>query len=97
CLSDWSSDVCSSDLDSLQGVPVQQPSRHLRVLDPRRVAEGIDLVPEVEGYGVCEGLGGFGEVEGEDAGEAAGFYRVEILPEVSEIGRASCREGGGCW
>src|SRR3546814_2752097 len=82
-ISDWSSDVCSSELDP--------PVRRHRVLD---LLEGVvghveldDIVQEARGhsYRVSEGL----VIECTVCSHE--LAKVDA-PEVAEIGRASCRE-----
>src|SRR5262245_63018704 len=80
CLSDWSSDVCSSDLP-VRGEPHDRrleaaEAVHRRVPVLQREAVAIERVLEAEGP---HGHGG---------------YEEEDHDGVPEIGRASCRERG---
>src|SRR5205814_7415540 len=84
CLSDWSSDVCSSDLT----VPGQkEPGRALAA------AHAFDI--EAAKARLAAANGGY-EIVHESAGLELGVY-VLVAPEADdqqphEIGRASCRE-----
>src|SRR5205814_7252474 len=88
CLSDWSSDVCSSDLVVAPDVGSAKMARgfakrldaSLAIIDKRRpsanIAEVVNVVGEVEGKDV---------LLPDDMIDTAGTI---------EIGRASCRERG---
>src|SRR3546814_1822021 len=77
-ISDWSSDVCSSDLEL--GHPVGPPGL-LRVVEQGRRVEVVDPTLALGGRPV-EAV-----PERVDAGPARGHD-----PEAGEIGSASCRE-----
>src|SRR3546814_15396451 len=103
-ISDWSSDVCSSDLEIAAAAPLEH--RHARAamadlaarLDARR---NLDLV------GVAIGIGNLDHPAERGGREADRRARVERgalaieqrmprdMDEDVEIGRASCRESGG--
>src|SRR5205814_2933264 len=89
CLSDWSSDVCSSDLlrRHLQPRPRgRERDEHYR-LHRRQVT---CRRPEVDRNRACAPGGGAGGVRRMLSG---GWWQEGPLPSVAEIGRASCREG----
>src|SRR5947199_196224 len=84
CLSDWSSDVCSSDLDRLLAA--------LTALE--RLLLGLDQLAQRGGeIGLAEhlaGVGGFALLA-----RVREVHRTRVLPLLDallEIGRASCRE-----
>src|SRR5690606_41190206 len=86
---DWSSDVCSSDLDE---VNLQRAPRPTEQLTPRKIwpprDEGIHVVAQQDGAKI--GIKGMTlKVTGKD-----GVTIKEIPLANLEIGRASCREGG---
>src|SRR5207245_3747798 len=92
CYRDWSSDVCSSDLQQLLVLP------ELLLRDPRERG----LIPR--GQDVAEAnlrSGGGVEVliDGREVGVRAAGKRSLVELQTGEIGRASCRErverGGG--
>src|SRR3546814_13571087 len=93
-ISDWSSDVCSSDLVSVWLTPLQhQPNNRLRCRFVIRFIElglaghGADLPVEI-GIGLGGGPDAEHQVVGVDGGDLAA-----VDPGLdAEIGRASCRE-----
>src|SRR5205814_4849542 len=91
CLSDWSSDVCSSDL-LLAQASVDEPLRER--------AQGLALssgeAAVAQGLGISrEQLGGRGQMPSESLlqmrDDRSGRGDGQLL--AGEIGRASCREG----
>src|SRR5205814_6887902 len=86
CLSDWSSDVCSSDLQPFEVQVGQAP-------DPHPLADPAD-VPRLDGpEEEFADRGEPGELPA--AAEDHLGRQVEVLNEpAAEIGRASCRERG---
>src|SRR3546814_15010313 len=93
-ISDWSSDVCSSDLDvAALAVHLQDLERLRHVHQRGHVAHraDIDLAARQEGDGAVE-------VDGEAALDAAEDHTLDAaaLGEFGfeQIGRASCRESG---
>src|SRR3546814_18788289 len=102
-ISDWSSDVCSSDLDN---------SRCYRLSEAERVAHGDDVVADLQQVRVAQGQSH--EVVGRDLDDGDVRPRVRtdlptlqaatvahgdgdlvsLLPHVvvGKLGRASCRE-----
>src|SRR3546814_13088542 len=103
-ISDWSSDVCSSDLQQLAGL-------HPREVAPARIhqeapAVGRDggaevvadrLVPaeldgETEGRRQIDAQLGFAVLPGRPEGYAAVRAHLNLPSDTAEIGRASCRE-----
>src|SRR5205814_5501957 len=79
CLSDWSSDVCSSDLLTKAGV--------LLGLD--------GLTPPAKGARVSFGGGKTKVTDGPftEAKEVlGGYWMIQVKSRAEEIGRASCRE-----
>src|SRR3546814_12619112 len=89
-ISDWSSDVCSSDLRQEQG----ELGCQLLVVGGRRPLEGVDVggphrvleAPRLAGEGrVLDGLVQHSSRAAVDAVE-------DLLELLGEIGRASCRE-----
>src|SRR5205814_3128212 len=78
CLSDWSSDVCSSDLVFLKHIGKEEI-----VGDPNHVL----FFRRNEPYRVAHPVG-----QGDDCTVLA--FPTELLAESVEIGRASCRERG---
>src|SRR3546814_14055665 len=95
-ISDWSSDVCSSDLD-LEAVvrAVGQATGKNFVIDPR-VKGTVNLVTEapVSRAQALETLGSVLRMQGYAMVEANGFTKVvpEADAQLQENGRASCRE-----
>src|SRR3546814_1945625 len=91
-ISDWSSDVCSSDLDECR--VVAQPPLMLGVLGQMAEVQTHDARDRVESAneeveGVTDQF-----VVGERAAAYFGLDAVadEIVARVAQIGRASCRE-----
>src|SRR3546814_1943127 len=88
-ISDWSSDVCSSDL--FQAVEVKDPLRtkQLRVGLTQLGEEGAIQVfrPEVAGGSLL--LGAVGQLQFE---VVAHRLKTEYGVEARQLGRASCRE-----
>src|SRR3546814_13677024 len=82
---DWSSDVCSSDLKSIE----QILERYVARFRDRRADWNAFEDAKIEGYKRAQhrfiGAGGSGKHEGAAFIPAGGFT-------LSEIGRASCRE-----
>src|SRR5205814_5164636 len=93
CLSDWSSDVCSSDLrDAIatQGL-TDYPTwvrRYdtLSAADVEAIRAHVAALPERPRVSVI--------VEGEDEQTRRSLEAQLYAPHEVEIGRASCREGG---
>src|SRR3546814_12744693 len=84
-ISDWSSDVCSSDLGAIFGA---YGEANATIADWHEIeASGMTtlMVPEAAG-----GFGG-GWSDGAVLFRLVGYHAV-ALPIVEEIGRASCRE-----
>src|SRR5206468_7427651 len=84
---DWSSDVCSSDLN---GVPATDPEfwgLTLRVADPaaRAAVKPFEYEPVPQGQTIVSLIG-----IKDDEMRSAGFA-------LRQIGRASCREGVEVW
>src|SRR5205814_6477623 len=94
CLSDWSSDVCSSDLDSILHVA----HRGLESLTmDREVLHFRDgLIPRFADL-IYNGYWFSPEREMIQASIDAGQKDVTGTARVKQIGRASCRERGGVW
>src|SRR3546814_19403169 len=77
-ISDWSSDVCSSDLLILEAIPhVPRPL----------IAETIDVIVVLTGRGSERRLSELVRVEGLDA---AGAYR--LVPILASQGASACSE-----
>src|SRR3546814_9405623 len=76
-ISDWSSDVCSSDLSSMKITRLRaQPAEHrAQVLEVARdqVLDAVDLLPA-------------------PAHRKQGGIEQHLAPALRELGRASCRE-----
>src|SRR3546814_1251936 len=93
-ISDWSSDVCSSDLVVILQVEEQRPraSHGTHALGTLGV---VELHAELDAAGLrADPLGeadGDAEVGGVDADEDA-VLRFDVVARHAEIGRASCRE-----
>src|SRR5205814_5853888 len=84
CLSDWSSDVCSSDLLSPVALPTRPPPPLGDGLDRIAPDRHLATVGAPASAGVT--LGGPGDVE------AGAINLGRIRPSgVAQIGRASCR------
>src|SRR5207302_4948253 len=82
---DWSSDVCSSDLDEFYHVRIQ-PKPLARAPFRRRQRSGDrepSISPRAKAFSV------------DRAGYAVGFSKLVLWP--LEIGRASCRERVWSW
>src|SRR3546814_16461228 len=97
-ISDWSSDVCSSDLDAR--LERREPEHRRRAaeetLDPRR---RIIIFLERKGPRVAEPAREHGRRRlmprrGEQIGGRAGAAVEEFIAAADQIGRASCRERG---
>src|SRR3546814_16875828 len=99
-ISDWSSDVCSSDLPSRsRAAPDLEGAEDLRagadddVVFERRVALHVTLAVAVNaGRGAAEGDA---LVEGHVVADLRGLadhHAHAVVAEEAEIGRASCRE-----
>src|SRR3546814_1024364 len=92
-ISDWSSDVCSSDLADLPGRGFRD-----RAVVGAVGAEVVvlDLDPVLVGEGVEQGLGLRDVGRGVDDDAALGLAGLDRLRvAVGKIGRASCRERVG--
>src|SRR5205814_4570968 len=94
CLSDWSSDVCSSDL-ALGGIAAQRARRgivelhvELRVVFERLARFRIDALGPVQIVHVLRRL---------DEPAVGAIERVEESVAREKIGRASCRERVEGW
>src|SRR5205814_4732587 len=84
CLSDWSSDVCSSDLSS----PAPGPSKGGGLGQSMGTVE-VEVNP-VTSPGKLGMLNGAGESEWPKKRRQSGVVDID----VGQIGRASCRGGG---
>src|SRR3546814_19072506 len=79
-ISDWSSDVCSSDLDGFRRVARDEGAvRRVRVVDQQASAALADLLAH---HALREG----------DERRAGQVGVVDKGPALGQIGRASCRE-----
>src|SRR3546814_7669268 len=78
-ISDWSSDVCSSDLQERREHVLRQGLRRLHRIGPARIA-GVEHAGLSHGETPAEG----GQVERRLA--------QSLHPVADQIGRASCRE-----
>src|SRR3546814_1716969 len=98
-ISDWSSDVCSSDLDAVAGLLLR--GLGLEAVD-QLAAEGVDadarvvgdhlqrrVVPAVTRLELLRGEHPVG-MGGQHAGDLVGRHEAGV---AAESGRASCREG----
>src|SRR5207245_7018437 len=93
CYRDWSSDVCSSDLDTATALGATYAD--VRVV--RRLEESINVKSgRVEGVagGESEGFGVRVIVDGAWGFAASHRLSTAEADRVAEIGRASCRAGG---
>src|SRR5205814_6180971 len=88
CLSDWSSDVCSSDLVARADIQFAEDIAEMELdralLDPQQACDFLvgHLLPrQLDDIKLAAGQGG----------TVAGMLARKLL---HEIGRASCREGG---
>src|SRR3546814_11357912 len=99
-ISDWSSDVCSSDLRQLHAAV----ARCLGTRDAERIDAATDLAlvahDAVERGGVEVDLLRRGRAGGRRRGQRCATQRQRIVPDLGElrgieIGRASGRERGG--
>src|SRR3546814_14575889 len=100
-ISDWSSDVCSSDLQLMQRLPprgwLAGRAFNIRVgdkLDPQRfreqlIAAGYQSVSEVQAQGEFAVRGALLDLFPMGATAA---YRIDLFDDEIEIGIASCRE-----
>src|SRR3546814_19644875 len=88
-ISDWSSDVCSSDL-SLGEYSALVASGALAFADALRL---VELRGQLMQSAVPEGVGGMAAVVGLDDATVEAFC-AEYPGEGVQIGRASCRERG---
>src|SRR3546814_8183112 len=79
-ISDWSSDVCSSDLNMAYNHPHQQGMQHAKRNHERAGA-----------HGGANGFSAYGNVRTDGVHLAECFSSATTCP-VQEIGRASCRE-----
>src|SRR5690606_40050248 len=85
---DWSSDVCSSDLTSTIGLPLERP-RPIRVELREIAAAGPIPVRRAGGAALPTVFNAWGQKPGVDLEMAT--FPVEGAGQV-QIGRASCRE-----
>src|SRR3546814_17585201 len=90
-ISDWSSDVCSSDLDDVAGLAVavggiaaHQPYRFLAEKEGRAHVDREEAVPQLRR----------GFIDAAAVGDAGGVHQAVEAAEalLAEIGRASCRD-----
>src|SRR5205814_2646838 len=88
CLSDWSSDVCSSDLTRRASRPSTKRSSCRR---SAAWSAGGRASAQVEACSLKVLDGSW-----RGSGKGADLRKV-ANPRESEIGRASCRERGGSW
>src|SRR3546814_14596716 len=95
-ISDWSSDVCSSDLEGVEKLGLDR--RHHEVVEKnadRRFIIDDDVVDAYTAQGERRGVeaGDLGRREiGDEGGEIADIARRGLVDERRiEIGRASCR------
>src|SRR5437899_7940341 len=87
CLSDWSSDVCSSDLSSIRSARIVTSPGSVTVRTNGDVTILADRIEEVAPDNL---LVASGNVEVSRGTARLLADRVEL----NQIGRASCREGG---
>src|SRR5205814_6342129 len=90
CLSDWSSDVCSSDLARFLRV-------HRNALVARNAVRALERRAAPAGAGERDEEGGEGwavRMAPVDEWLAVSRRQVAAVREALEIGRASCRERG---
>src|SRR3546814_15815259 len=96
-ISDWSSDVCSSDLFFIVFLPRMQLDKKYTVFG--RVIEGMQYVDAIhEGEPPADPtiiLQASIESDGKPPVTALPTPPAQPTPSIAEIGRASCRERGG--
>src|SRR5690606_39518130 len=85
---DWSSDVCSSDLNHAQGVALAARRRGVRAVIVMPTSTPSIKVEAVRA------LGGEAVLHGDAFDEAYEHAMKLAATEGLEVGRASCREGG---
>src|SRR5205814_4788580 len=91
CLSDWSSDVCSSDLETRPARPARRvSSNRSRVRGAMGLSREGSAVPSTEAQT---------NTRPESPAERAERFERDAMPMLdqlysAEIGRASCRERG---
>src|SRR5205814_5231138 len=93
CLSDWSSDVCSSDLERLLRQVSRLAELVTKLLDVTRIGAG-QLHLDVEEFDLVPVVREIVERFAEQALSAGASLRVHSPTLLIEIGRASCRERG---
>src|SRR3546814_10807376 len=92
-ISDWSSDVCSSDLRQLVAAETaEQVERQQRGM-PLVHVKGIDL--EAEGAEQPDAADAEHDFLLQPIGKIAAVEMVGDAPVVGKVGRASCRESVG--
>src|SRR3546814_13466833 len=100
-ISDWSSDVCSSDLEKFMGAPGRQPAADRRVearVSARQPALGRTAFETTTGGYPGDAFPQPGERGGRLAHHLflicsiSARVRASVKASTSEIGRASCRE-----
>src|SRR3546814_14559945 len=91
-ISDWSSDVCSSDLEAEQQMDLLEVALLAAIAAP--VGRGIGCAVAGEAV-VCEGLGDArDEVLVLDLAGGGHHHLLRAVVGTQELGRASCRERG---
>src|SRR5207245_8184263 len=94
CYRDWSSDVCSSDLDRVQpGMRLAQDEIFGPVLTVMRTEDLGEAIARANQSPYGNGAVIFTR----DGGVARRFTREIQCGMVGKIGRASCRERGVVW
>src|SRR5205814_5441081 len=89
CLSDWSSDVCSSDLSDANAARERAGGF---ALGPRWDRHVADLADDLRSFRVLEGLGPGSGIEPHRSISLCEGGLALVPVEAREIGRASCRE-----
>src|SRR5205814_4308750 len=94
CLSDWSSDVCSSDL--VTGLPSTPSRKAMRQPQASRAwVKPFNIVDR--SYTKGRGSPCHGGVRVVSGRPAYNKLLMSLSKRSFEIGRASCRERGGIW